>query len=309
MNMPFKVFIFDIDNCLADDSHRIKLIDWSTTDPEKRYAAYHAACIGDPPPLQQTIEFFRELAYRPNTHILFITGRPELVREETQVWLRTYLPTGSSTLLMRPHGCELSSVELKRTLLHRYLTDRGLAKVIAAFDDHVGILEMYRDYFGIPAFQLKIHDLDAYRNEHELSRHDGGHQAYLDRLDDERPIPAEELGPVQGARPVPKITAADQLEVMAKTFRERNGVYRDNYMCVPEMVKALFGEDGPEGSMILRPEWHLFELILVKLARFARSGLTHIDSIHDAAVYGAMIDAILTTRQRAAQPQKGTPEA
>ena len=39
--------------------------------------------------------------------------------------------------------------------------------------------------------------------------------------------------------------------------------------------------------------WHLFELMIVKLTRFANTNLTHRDSIHDAAVYAAMIESLI----------------
>jgi hypothetical protein len=152
-----------------------------------------------------------------------------------------------------------------------------------AFDDHRGILDMYAGRFGIAGFMLKIHDLDAYKGEAQLSRSDGGHQAYLDRTDD--------LGPRQGARPFPK-SAAEVLRAMADTFEQRNGQYKDNSRMVPKMVRALF-PDGVPSTLVSEEEWHLFELALVKLTRFATSNMTHIDSIHDAAVYMAMIEAIL----------------
>lgn len=86
------------------------------------------------------------------------------------------------------------------------------------------------------------------------------------------------------------------LEQMAATFRERNEVYRDNYKRVPAVVSALFPRGVP-GALVLQPQWHLFELILVKLARFANTDLTHEDSIHDVAVYAAMIQSILEEQQ------------
>jgi hypothetical protein len=33
--------------------------------------------------------------------------------------------------------------------------------------------------------------------------------------------------------------------------------------------------------------------MVVKLTRFANSGLTHEDSIHDAAVYAAMVESLI----------------
>lgn len=87
-------------------------------------------------------------------------------------------------------------------------------------------------------------------------------------------------------------TAADILEDMAKTFRERNAVYGDNYKMVAKLVAVLFPKGVPP-ELVITDQWHLFELKLVKLSRFAISNLTHQDSIHDDGVYSAMIEAII----------------
>jgi len=90
-----------------------------------------------------------------------------------------------------------------------------------------------------------------------------------------------------------KKNAADILAEMAETFRERNKVYGDNYKRVGDVMVALF----PEGVELKTQEdfntWHLFELMIVKLTRFANSNLTHVDSIHDCAVYAAMVQSLI----------------
>jgi len=93
--------------------------------------------------------------------------------------------------------------------------------------------------------------------------------------------------------PVTPISPADLLAKMADTYRERNKVYGDNWRNVGNVMMALF----PDGIELLNADafnrWHLFELIVVKLTRFANSRLTHADSIHDIAVYAAMIEAAI----------------
>ena len=86
--------------------------------------------------------------------------------------------------------------------------------------------------------------------------------------------------------PVPEI-----LEGMAKTFRERNKVYKDNYRMISQIMAVLFPEGVPS-ELVVEEHFHLFELLLVKISRYAISNLTHVDSIHDAAVYCAMCEAI-----------------
>lgn len=89
------------------------------------------------------------------------------------------------------------------------------------------------------------------------------------------------------------------LDEMADTFRQRNAVYGDNYRMVAKLVKVLFPYGVPS-ELVTSDHWHLFEMKLVKLSRFAISGLTHIDSIHDDAVYSAMIESIL--HEQASKP-------
>lgn len=82
------------------------------------------------------------------------------------------------------------------------------------------------------------------------------------------------------------------LDEMADTFRQRNAVYGDNYKMVGKLM-AIFFPNGVPKEVLHSDQFHLFELKLVKLSRFAISNLTHIDSIHDDAVYSAMIESIL----------------
>lgn len=90
--------------------------------------------------------------------------------------------------------------------------------------------------------------------------------------------------------------AADVLAEMAKTYRERNAVYGDNFRMVGPMMKVLFPAGVPP-EVLHSDQFHLFELMLVKLSRFAVSKLQHKDSIHDAAVYGAMIESIIVSNE------------
>lgn len=79
---------------------------------------------------------------------------------------------------------------------------------------------------------------------------------------------------------------------MAETFKERNSTYGSNYLVVGELMKVLFPKGVPS-DLLHSPQFHLFELKLVKLSRFANSGMKHVDSIHDDGVYSAMIESII----------------
>jgi len=98
--------------------------------------------------------------------------------------------------------------------------------------------------------------------------------------------------PVQGARPrnapcrkaaAPR-TASDILREMAQTMDDRNALYHDNWRMIAPMLKILFPKGIPP-ELVTQDFWHLFELLLVKIARFTSSNCTHLDSIHDAGAY------------------------
>lgn len=83
------------------------------------------------------------------------------------------------------------------------------------------------------------------------------------------------------------------LEEAAKTFREKNKVYGDNYKRVGEMMAGMF----PAGvTLKTAHDWnrmHILLLCIVKLTRYAVNWEKgHKDSVHDLAVYAAMLESI-----------------
>lgn len=101
-----------------------------------------------------------------------------------------------------------------------------------------------------------------------------------------------------------KKEGCDILEEMADTFRERNKVYGDNYKRVGAVIMAMF----PQGIVLRTAEdfnrWHLFELQVAKLTRFANTGLLHVDSVHDAAVYAAMSESMINKETAPIGPEE-----
>lgn len=90
----------------------------------------------------------------------------------------------------------------------------------------------------------------------------------------------------------PPRSAADILKEMAVTYEARNAVYGSNYKMVGPLMAIFFPRGAPK-ELLESPQFHLFELIVVKLSRLAISGLLHKDSAHDTAVYAAMIERII----------------
>lgn len=91
-----------------------------------------------------------------------------------------------------------------------------------------------------------------------------------------------------------KRTTADILEEAARTFQDRNAVYKNNFIMAGEVARDLF----PDG-ITLKTAWdHLrFQMIImivVKLTRYTANFTSggHRDSAHDMAIYGAFLEWI-----------------
>lgn len=80
----------------------------------------------------------------------------------------------------------------------------------------------------------------------------------------------------------------------ASTFAARRAVYGDNYKRVGAAMAALFPDGVNLKSKDDHNRFHILMLVVVKLSRYCvnweKSG--HQDSIHDAAVYCAMLESI-----------------
>ena len=88
------------------------------------------------------------------------------------------------------------------------------------------------------------------------------------------------------------VSVIDVLDEMKKTFSERNSTYGDNYIDAAKVLGILF-PNGVDLYTLTDPVFYMVFLKVLKLTRFCRSGLRHIDSIHDDAIYSAMAEKIL----------------
>lgn len=301
--MKPKAIIFDLDNCLSDDRDRIKLIDWTQSNMDRRYETYHSFCEQDRFHLANFLFGLGSVIEpeAPVPEILCVTARPVSVLARTEKWLRQHLfgRAPSWRLFMRRTGDSRSSVELKRAITESLMIDYD---ILHAFDDRTDVVEMYQE-LGLEASVLKIHDQCAMTPplQIESARLTGNEVIQLDcavpsgvwKPEEPAPLSATEDGIAGGAAAaVPGI-----LEAAAKTFRERNAVYGSNYEMVGPIMAILFPKGVPV-ELLRHDAFHLFELIIVKLSRLAISGLTHKDSAHDTAVYAAMIESIIQRNQQ-----------
>lgn len=287
MKEPIGYVICDLDGCLSDDRWRRKLLPSEGMKARPHaYDEYHRGIVFDEivEEVRSTVQYCAcDDNGEQRSMVLLVTTRPDIdgIRDATIKWLNqkftinSRLRTFDFCLLMRPEGCLLHSPELKMSLLNDYFNGVhenaaiGWSKVVAAFDDRMDVLKVY----PMPDKLKRRIELDDLERSPEQ------------QLSGERITVTGD-----GVHSVPEI-----LRAMADTFAERNEVYSDNYLRVAPIIRLLWPEGVPS-ELVTSDRWHLFELLVVKLTRFAVGDLTHIDSIHDAAIYAAMIESDLRKR-------------
>ncbi len=265
------IAIFDIDGCISDDEWRQSLIKESGSD---RYFSYHDRIWEDKPLVQGSIVLNHSVCV--GEVIVFITARPEYVRDMTVQWIREHFPNISiAALFMRSDDEEgIGAVEIKhRKLIKLSRLMRDDQIIVAAYDDRPDIIKLYLDQGISGARILDKEGVREYAGQPTVL-------AYSESVVE----PDAELAPR---------TAADILAEAASTFREKNALYKDNAENVGKVLAAMF----PDGINLKTPAdhkmYHLITMVVGKLTRFANSGLTHQDSIRDLVVYAALVESIL----------------
>lgn len=145
------VIILDIDNTIANDLHRVPLIDHANPCPIERYHAYHAAGEHD--------EVGNHHLFRGVPHdIAIFTARPNMYRRMTAHWL---LRAGVNFrwLMMRQDGDLTPSPELKRQQLRNFIQSIPITDIVAAYDDRHDVIAMFRAE-GIQAHHIQINEVN-----------------------------------------------------------------------------------------------------------------------------------------------------
>lgn len=262
-----KVALFDLDGCVSDDRwrrHLLPAVPKEGVADQSAYDSYNDVLDRDPVLPHGSAVLRRHIA---DGHIIFFTtGRPIAFAEKTANWIKTNFNItieNDFSILLRNAGDTRDSVTVKKDFAEFVL--KNGRPVVAAYDDRQDIVDMYRS-FGINACVL---------NEEGIAE------------------PVQQSGPPPAIEAIPAGSAADILQQAAATFMQRNAQYKDNAVNVGNVMKALF----PNGVAIRSADdhhlYHLFELIVIKLTRFTNSGLTHQDSIHDLAIYAAMVETLV----------------
>lgn len=158
-----KFVIWDLDNCLSNDEHRVAEIRWDRKG-QSRWEPYHADAILDPLNEAAFAQFKRHEA--EGCIPLILTGRPASWRGDTLIWIDDCLcPRTKPILVMRAAEDARESTALKEHFLSLCVRI-GLVtipQIVHAYDDRPPIVDMYAAH-GIPATVLRANDLCAYTN-------------------------------------------------------------------------------------------------------------------------------------------------
>jgi hypothetical protein len=129
-----KLAIVDIDGVLADVRHRVHYVEQRPKD----WKRFFAAAVHDEP-LAVGLAVVASLA--ADHEIIFLTGRPEHLRDDTTEWLARHR-LDAHKLIMRPDGDRGASRHFKLREVRRLARHREIAVVI---DDDTSVIAAMRD--------------------------------------------------------------------------------------------------------------------------------------------------------------------
>jgi len=153
--MTKKYVIWDLDGTIADNSHRLPLIDRNRAGGPD-WEAFYQACDKDIP-IEEGVAVLRLFWKSDKYKNIFLTGRKETVRDKTRAWLRKVLEPiqAEITLLMRPEKDHRPDYQVKAELIEK----AGIKpeEIVLAFDDRNQVVDMWRKK-GVACYQVKDGD-------------------------------------------------------------------------------------------------------------------------------------------------------
>ena len=131
---PF--IICDIDGTIADIAHRLEYVKGDTKDWKSFFAN-----IDNDSPRQDIIDEVFQLANLKQQEVIFVTGRPDTYRKETEAWLEKYTPD-YSMLLMRRCDDKRPDNEVKQGIYDKFLKHYEIDMI---YDDRPRVIRMWRE--------------------------------------------------------------------------------------------------------------------------------------------------------------------
>ena len=106
--------------------------------------------VGSDTPNHAVIAAVRAMHAAGNA-IVFCSGRDEVSRDETEVWLQLYVDVPYEGLFMRPEGDSRRDAEVKREIFETEISHRW--RIAGVFDDRQQVVHMWRE-LGLTVFQV-----------------------------------------------------------------------------------------------------------------------------------------------------------
>lgn len=132
-----KAIIVDIDGTVADSSKRAIHL-----EGKKDWDSFFKNTIEDDP-IEPVCEIVRRMASFPGYKVIYLTGRPESLLEDTSEWLVKHnLAFDNLLLLMRPEGDFKPSHKFKAKAYEDLI--QGKYEVLFALEDDKRCVDMFR---------------------------------------------------------------------------------------------------------------------------------------------------------------------
>jgi predicted kinase len=141
-----RVVICDLDGTIANIDHRLQYASGETKDWGKFFAG-----IKDDLPRRDVLDQVSSLCAETDSHLIFVSARPENYREETVEWIahntfplhfKYISPNNSWLLLMREANDKRDDVLVKSEIYDKYLKNLD---IVAVFDDRPKVIRMWRE--------------------------------------------------------------------------------------------------------------------------------------------------------------------
>lgn len=136
-----KVVVVDVDNVMADLSHRAHLVKGQSRD----WTKFYAELPNDKP--VGLANFMFNMMRRHGHSIVIVTGRDERFRKETKEWLDKN-NFKYDELIMRPEGSRIPNGRMKVSEFYKWMKRQEQVDVVAVFDSFDDAIDEYRELLG-----------------------------------------------------------------------------------------------------------------------------------------------------------------
>lgn len=137
--------IIDLDGTLCDVSHRVHFV----KEQPPNWPAFFDACVDDTPNAA-VVALYRAMTTSYH-RVIYVSGRPETHRAQTEAWLEHHRLNAHVALLMRPAGDYRPDQIVKRELFDQHIA--GKHAILFCVDDRSVVVKMWRD-MGLACFQV-----------------------------------------------------------------------------------------------------------------------------------------------------------